>query len=64
MTRTSQKNKKLTKQKERKENSPDRLIEIGTTRTYGLGGAGMVFLEKVCHWGLALKFQKLKLGLV
>jgi hypothetical protein len=33
------------------ENTPHVLIVSGTLRRCGLVGVGVVFLEKVCHWG-------------
>ena len=39
-----------------------RLTESGSTRRCGLAGVDVVLLEKVCHWGWTLRFQKLKPG--
>ena len=42
------------------EPSPHRLIMSGITRRCSLVRIGMAFLEKVCHWGQALRFLILK----
>lgn len=45
------------------EKGPHRLIDSGTLKRCGLVGEGVLFLEEVCHWGKAFRFQMLKPGL-
>lgn len=41
-------------------NGSHRPTGSAATRTYGLVGVGVAFLEQVCHWGQGLRSQMLK----